>query len=145
MSYNARVKTFVSGGTTFTASTAQGVYVESGDASGPQIVNRMEVLPTGAILDLDGTADAARTPPVIWQELVFQGAHTNAHTQYMNLLGLVGKHGTLTLTIPTASGEATTTVAARLLPLRGEWAAPYRVGTFNQLTIRAEWQLKGLL
>lgn len=145
MSYNVRVKTFVSGGTTFDASTAQGVYVEKGDASGPQIVNRMEVLPTGAILDMDGTADAARTPPVIWQEIVFQGANPNAHTQYKNLIGLVGKHGTLTLTIPTSTSEATSTVAARLLPLQGEWAAPYRAGQFNQLTIRAEWQLKALL
>lgn len=145
MTYNVKVKTFVAGGTTFEVGAAQGCYVARGDASGPKIVNRMGTGPTGVIIDLDGTADAARVPPVVWQEFVFQAAHPAGHTQYQNLVGQVGKHGLLTLVVPTATGESSKVVAARLLPLAGEWEAPYRMGAWNELVIRAEWQLKALL
>ena len=145
MAYNARVKTFVAGSVTFTCAPANGVYVERGDASGPGMVDRMVMTAAGVLHDMDGTGDAVLTPPSLWQEITFQAAHPNGHTQYGNLLKLVGKHGTLTLTIPTATGEVTQTVLAKLRPLKGEWAGPYLAGTQNWLTVRAEWQLKGLL
>ncbi len=145
MAYNARVKTFVAGAVTFTCSTANGVYVERGAAGGPGVVDRIVVTGAGVVHDMDGTADGVLVPPVIWQEITFQAAHPNGHTQYWNLLKCVGKHGTLTLTIPTASGEVTQSVAARLLPLDGQWEAPYRAGVQNWFTVRAEWQLKALL
>ena len=146
MTYNVRVKTFaVSGVGTFTCSGANGVYVERGDASGPGYVNRMVVTGAGVVHDMDGTAEGVRVPPKIWQELVFQASHPSAHAQYDTLLTLVGKHGTLTMTRPTATGEETRTAAARLLPLKGEWKAPFIAGAQNTFTVRVEWQLKALL
>lgn len=142
---NAKVQKFVTAGVTFEASGAQGCYVEAGSADSAGVVDRMDVLPTGAILDLDGTADAALTPGVVWQRFVFVAAHPNGHVQYKNLLACVGKHGVLTLETPAATGVVTVTVAARLRPLQGSWEAPYRVGERNTLVIRAEWQLKGLV
>lgn len=145
MTYNLRVRTFVAGGVTFETGAAQGCYVTGGSADGPGMVNRMVELPTGAIHDLDGTSDAARVPPVVWQELVFRAGNPAGHTQYKNLVGMVGRHGTLTMGAPGAAGETPVSVVARLLPLRGSWEAPYRVGEANELVIRAEWQLKQLL
>lgn len=145
MTYNLRVKTFVAGATTFETGASQGCYVMRGSADGPRIVNRMVELPTGAIHDLDGTSDAARTPPVVWQEFSFRAANPAGHTQYRNLVAMVGKHGTLTMGAPGAAGETTVSVAARLLPLKGTWEAPFRQGSANELVIRAEWQLKQLL
>ena len=142
---NAKVQRFTVTGVLFEASAAQGCYVESGSADAAAVVDRMEVLPTGAILDVDGTADAALTPQVVWQDFVFQAAHPNAHTQYKNLVACVGKHGTLTLETPAAVGVVTVTVPARLKVVRGRWDAPYRSGERNTLVIRAEWQLKQLL
>ena len=146
MTYNVRVKTFVvSGVGTFTCAPANGVYVERGDAGGPGYLNRMVGTGTGAIHDMDGTADGVRVPPKLWQELVFQASHPAAHTQYDTLVSMVGKHGTLTVTRPTASGEETKTATARLLPIKGEWKAPFRTGVQNTFTVRVEWQLKALL
>lgn len=142
---NAKVQRFTTTGIVFEASAGQGCYVEGGSADAAAVVERMEVLPTGAILDVDGTADAALTPQVVWQDFVFQAAHPNAHTQYKNLVSCVGRHGTLTLETPAATGVVTATVAARLMRVTGSWDAPYRVGERNTLLIRAEWQLKGLV
>lgn len=145
MTYNARVRTFVAGGITFEVGAAQGVYVAQGSADGPTVVERIVVLPTGALHDLDGTADAAWTPPTLWQEFVFQAAHPNGHTQYKNLISLLRRHGTLTVGVPATTGDVVGSVAARLVAVKGTWEAPYRVGEKNELVIRAEWQLKGFL
>jgi hypothetical protein len=107
------------------------------------MVDRMIVLPTGAIHDLDGTDDAALTPANVWWELVFQAAYPSAHTQYANLLGLVGKKGTLTAKLLTAGVATSYTATARLRPLEGTWEAPYATATANQLIIKATWQLTG--
>lgn len=129
----------VTGATSFVASEANGVFVERGDASGPRMVERLVALPTGAIHDLDGTDDAKLMPGLFWNEFLFAGASPAAHTQYANLLGLVGRHGTLTGKV----GNGSYTVAARLMPLKGTWETPYRMDTPNWLVIRAEWRLKG--
>lgn len=143
---HAKVQKFVTAsGIVFEAAAGQGCYVEAGSADSAEVVDRVTVLPTGAVLDLDGTADAARVPQVVWQRFVFVAAHPNGHVQYKNLEACVGKHGTLTLETPTATGVVTQTVAARLGPLRGTWEAPYRVGEVNTVVIRAEWRLKGLV
>lgn len=143
---NAKVQKFVTlSGIVFEASVAQGCYVEGGSADSAGVVERVAVLPTGAVLDLDGTADAPRVPQVVWQRFVFVAGHPNGHVQYKNLEACVGRHGTLTLETPTATGVVTQTVAARLRPLQGSWEAPYRVGERNVVVIRAEWQLKGLV
>jgi len=145
MSYNVKVKSFAVTGTTFETGSTNGCYVERGSAGGPVAVNRTRVLPTGAIHDQDGTADGALSPPKLVQEMVFQAANPNAHTQYKNLLKCLNKHGTLTVEVPGAAAQASQTVAARLLTVDGSWEAPYRVGGFNTLVIKATWQLKGLL
>lgn len=133
----------VTGKTTFTASSANGVYVERGDAGGPKMVDRMITLPTGAIHDLDGSAAAALTPPNVWWDLVFQASHPGNHTQYANLLALVGLSGTLTAKLLNATTGTNYTVQARLRPLDGQWEAPMATATAHQLMIRATWQLKG--
>lgn len=145
MSYNAKVKSFAATSATFETGSGNGCYVEKGSAGGPKAVERMRVLPTGAIHDVDGTSPGALSPPRLEQHLVFQASHPNAHTQYKNLLKAMNQHGTLTVEVPGASSQASQTVAARLLVVDGTWEAPYRVGAFNTLVIRAVWQLKGLL
>lgn len=145
MSYNAKVKRFISTATTFEVGAAHGCYVERGSADAPEVVDRMVPLATGAWHDMDGDAPAAERPPVLWQEFVFQAANPNAHTQYKNLVRCNGRVGPLTLEVPGASSQATQTVYARLRKVTGTWEAPYRVGAFNTLVIRAEWRLKGLL
>lgn len=145
MSYNAKVKSFVVTGATFETGGANGCYVEKGSADAPAYVERMEFLGTGAVHDMDGSAPGALRPAKLWQELVFQAANPNGHTQYKNLLKANGREGVLTLEVPGAAAQASQTVQARLTRITGTWEAPYRVGAFNTLTIRAEWQLKGLL
>ncbi len=145
MSYNFLVKSFATTATTFETGAANGCYVEKGSAGGPVPVERTHRLPSGAIHDQDGTADGALSPPKVMQELVFQAANPNAHTQYKNLLKCLNKHGTLTVEVPAASTRPSQTVTARLVGLEGSWEAPYAVGRFDTLTIRATWQLKGLL
>lgn len=145
MSYNIIVNKFVTTAATFETGSAKGCYVERGSAGGPVAVDRVRVLPTGAIHDQDGTDEGALTPPRVTQELVFQGANPNAHTQYKNLLKCLNRHGTLTVDVPAASSRASQTVAARLMAVEGTWEGPYRVGTYNTLVIKATWQLKGLL
>lgn len=145
MSYNFRVKTFVTAAGTFTVGAAQGCYVEQGSADGPVVVNRMTVLGTGAIHDMDGTGEAALVPPVVWQDIVFQGANPGAHTQYNNLMTVKGWYGILTVEVAGASAQVAQAVAARLVKVEGSWEAPWAVGRFNTLTVRAHWQLKGLL
>lgn len=145
MSYNFIVKSFATTAATFETGAAKGCYVEGGSAAGPVAVDRIRVLPTGAIHDQDGTDEGALTPPRVTQELVFQGANPNGHTQYKNLLKCLNKHGTLTVEVPAASTRPSQTVAARLMAVEGSWEAPYRVGAYNTLVIRATWQLKGLL
>lgn len=133
----------VGGSTTFTVGGGNGVYVQEGYAGGPKMVDRMVVLPTGAIHDLDGNADAALTPPAVWWKLIFHAAHPGAHTQYANLLGLVGKKGTLTAKLLTATTPTNYTATARLKPLDGSWEAPYLTAAKNELVIKATWQLTG--
>lgn len=145
MSYNAKVKSFAATSATFETGSGNGCYVEKGSAGGPVAVERIRVLPSGAIHDQDGTATGALTPPKLTQELVFQAANPNAHTQYKNLLKGLNQHGTLTVEVPGAAAQASQTVAARLVQVDGTWDAPYRVGVSNTLIIRATWQLKGLL
>jgi len=145
MSYNAKVKSFVVTGATFETGGANGCYVERGSADAPEVVDRLEFLGTGAVHDMDGSAPGALRPPLMWQELVFQAANPNGHTQYKNLLKCDGREGVLTLEVPGAAAQASQTVQARLMRIKGTWEAPYRVGTFNTLVIRAEWQLKALL
>lgn len=145
MTYNVKVKSFAVTGGLFESGMDKGCYVERGSADGPGVVDRMEVLPTGAIHDMDGSAVAARIPPRIWQEFVFQAAHPAAHTQYKNLIACVGGHGTLTLEVPGMSAPVTQTAQARMVMVQGSWEAPYAVGKFNTLVIRAEWQLKEFL
>lgn len=145
MSYNAKVKSFAATSATFETGSGNGCYVEKGSAGGPVAVERIMRLPSGAIHDQDGTAAGALTPPKLWQELVFQAANPNAHTQYKNLLKAMNQHGTLTVEVPWAASQASQTVAARLVGIEGTWDAPFRVGAYNTLVIRATWQLKGLL
>lgn len=145
MSYNFIVKSFVTAEATFETGAANGCYVERGSAGGPVVVDRIRVLPSGAIHDQDGTDQGALTPPRVTQELVFQGLNPNSHTQYKNLLRCLSMHGTLTVEVPAASTRPAQTVAARLMKVEGNWEAPYRVGAFNTLVIKATWQLKGLL
>lgn len=145
MSYNARVKSFVVTGATFETGGDKGCYVETGSADAPEVVDRMEDLPTGAVHDMDGSAPAALRPPVMWQNLIFQAANPNAHAQFKNLLKCNGREGVLTVEVPGAASMASQTVQARLRKISGSWEAPYRQGAFNTLVIRAEWRLKGLL
>lgn len=146
MTYNVKVKKFaVSDQTLFEAGGANGCYVASGSAAGPTMINRMEVTPTGLIYDPDGPNETRQVPPVIRQELVFMANHPDGHTQYKNLVNLIGRRGTLTLETPGATVQTQRTAAARLLTLRGDWSAPFRVGGANELTIMAEWQLLELL
>lgn len=145
MTYNVKVNSFVVTGATFETGGDKGCYVETGSADAPGVVDRTEILPTGAIHDMDGSAPAAQIPPILWQELVFQAANPNGHTQYKNLVACNGRNGTLTVEVPGASSQASQTVLARLMKITGSWEAPYRVGAFNTLTIRAEWRLKGFL
>lgn len=145
MSYNVKVKSFAVTGATFETGSGNGCYVERGSADAPAVVERLSVLPTGAIHDADGSAPAALIPPVLWQEFVFQAANPNGHTQYKNLVACDGRHGTLTVEVPGASSQASQTVSARLMKIAGTWEAPYRVGAHNTLIIRAEWRLKGFL
>lgn len=139
---NLVVATFVCGGTTFTASEANGVFVERGDAGGPRMVNRIVTLPSGAIHDMDGTDDATLTPGVFWQDIVFSALNPASHPQYATLLALVGRAGTLNCRL-SGTYYYYYTAPARLLPLKGTWEMPYALGMPNWLTIRAEWQLKG--
>lgn len=142
-SQNLLVVSFVvAGATTFTVSAAGGVYVEKGYAGGPKVVDRILTLPTGAIHDLDGTDAAALTPPAVWWDLLFEAAHPGAHTQYSNLLALVGRHGTLTAKLLNATTGVNYAAPARLKPLDGSWEAPMRTATQHWLTIKATWQLK---
>ena len=145
MSYNVKVKSFAVTGATFETGGDKGCYVEKGSAGGPVVLDRVRILPTGALHDQDGTDEGALTPPRVTQELVFQAVNPNGHTQYRNLLKCIGKHGTLTVEVPGAAAQASQTVTARLMAVEGTWEGPYRVGTFNTLVIKAVWQLKGLL
>ena len=145
MSYHVKVKSFAVTGTSFETGAVNGCYVERGSAGGPVAVNRIRVLPTGAIHDQDGTAAGALSPPKVLQELVFQATNPNAHTQYKNLLKTLNKQGTLTVEVAGAASQASQTVASRLMVVEGTWEAPYQVGKFNTLVIKATWQLKGLL
>lgn len=143
--YNARVRTFAAGGVVFEVGAAQGCYVARGSADGPKVAERIVELPTMALHDLDGTADAAWSPPLFWQEFVFRADHPGGHTQYKNLIALLRKHGTLTVGVPAATVDVVTSVPARLVAVRGTWEAPYRAGERNELVIRGEWKLKGFL
>jgi hypothetical protein len=60
----------------------------------------------GTIIDLDGTGAATLVPPIVEQNLIFTGAHPDAHTQYKNLMTLKGKHGTFNGWIPTTRATA---------------------------------------
>jgi hypothetical protein len=139
--WNYKVALF-SDGVTFFDAKASGVYVQAGEAGGLRMVNRVEVLPWGVLHDLDGTNDAATVLPVIWNDFYFTSNSPYNHPEYSNLLGLVGKHGTLTLEIPTVGSPNQWTASARMLDPEGEWRPPYRSNTPNTLKIRAYWQLK---
>lgn len=145
MTYNGRIQSFLVGTVAFTPSAANGVYVEKGTADAPTVVNRLAATGTGVIHDVDGTDDAATTPPLVKHDLIFQGANPAAHAEYIKLCGFIGKHGTLTIAYPGASSTATTAVIARLVKVSGNWEAPYQQGVRNTMAIRAEWQLKALI
>jgi hypothetical protein len=147
VTYNARVRTFVAGGDDVRGGgRRRGVYVARGSADGPTVVERMVVLPTGALHDLDGTADAAvDAADVVAGVRVSGGAPGGAHAvQELDLAAAAawdvdgGGAGA-------AAGDVVGSVAARLVAVKGTWEAPYRVGEKNELVIRAEWQLKGFL
>lgn len=142
--WNLRITAFTDGTTTFSATAANGVYVEAGSAYGKQMVDRMIVMPHGEIHDLDGTDDAPLIYPKVWNQFVFSGASPNAHTQYGYLDDLVGKHGTLTAQIPTTGSPVVRTATARLLalPEETEWRPPYMANVKNWLMVRGIWQLK---
>lgn len=140
--YNLRVTSFGDGATTFTASTANGVYVVRGSASGADVVKRIMPLPYGGVHDLDGTADAPRRPPEVWQEFLFANTSPYAHPQYNTLESMLGHHGTVNWEIPTASTPVTFSAVARLIEVTGELHPPYRTNKRNWLFIRATWQLK---
>lgn len=142
--WNLRVYSFTDGSTTFTASAAQGVYVEEGSAYSERVVDRIVVLPSGALHDLDGSDDAVLVYPKVWNAFVFSGANPGAHTQYSNLEALVGIQGTLTVGVPSTSTIDYWTATARLLdiPEDATWRAPFRTGAKNWLMIRGIWQLK---
>lgn len=146
MYYNLHVVSFaVTGKTTFTVSNSGGlgVFVEGGSASGPQILNRINVLPSGALHDMDGTDQAVTILPKVWNEFVFVSASPQ-HSQYNNLINLIGYQGTLTVKVPGPSSTTQYTATARLLalPEDSQWQSPYAQGTRNWLMIRATWQLK---
>lgn len=142
MSWNVKVATFVVGATTFNAE-ADGVRVERGSAMGPRVVNRIEVTPWGAVHDMDGSDDAKLIWPEVWNDFLFFGASPN-HTQYDNLMSLVGKQGTLTVKIRTTGTAIVKTATARQMPLLqdAQWAAPFATNTPNWLAVRGVWQLK---
>lgn len=142
MSYNVRVKSFSDGSTTFDAA-ASGVYVKSGSAGGPQVLARMPVNDAGAIVDLDGTGAAALMPPVIEQSIIFVAAHPDGHTQYKNLIALLGRHGTFIGHVPGASTNTVKTAAARLMEVDANWDGAHRIGAESWLAVKAKWQLKG--
>jgi hypothetical protein len=139
--YNLKVNLFICGSTTFNA-TASGVYTIAGSADGAEVVNRMVALPYGGIHDLDGTGDAARRPPLLWQDFLFVSTSPYGHGQYSTLEGLSGKVGTLHLEIPTMSIPESYSATARLMRVEGEWKPPYMQNKTNWLYIRATWQLK---
>lgn len=144
MSYNFRVASFASGATTFDA-TAAGVYPQRGTAGGPDVVNRLVTNDAGMLIDLDGTGPAALNPPEIEHTFVFSAAHPAGHSQYNNLISLLGKSGTLTGRIPNATTYATKTVTARLIKLDGNWEGLHKSATPSTMIIRATWQLKELV
>lgn len=131
------------GGGLATFTVESGVYVAGGDAKGPAVINRTVVLPTGLIYDPDGTDNAPTTPQRVWWNLEFRGSSPYAHTQYRNLLGLSGKNGTLLARLRGPSSSFSYTAAARLMAVEGEWAPPYKEGTYNALSIRVVFQMKG--
>jgi hypothetical protein len=139
--WNLKITSFVVGATTFNAK-ASGVYVLGGRASGADVLNRIERLPYGGIHDLDGTNDAPKTPPEIWNDFLFVGTAPYAHAEYSDLIDLEGKHGTLIFEIPTSGAPAASSALARLLKTEGEWQPPYMTAKTNWLIIRATWQLK---
>lgn len=146
MNYNAKVIRFVPPDGIFEPTPASGCYVERGSADAPEVVDRSVPLPTGPVHDLDGDAPAALRPvQKFWQEFVFQAANPAAHVQYQYLVRALGKQGQLTVGVPGASATQEQTIPARLMRITGTWEAPYRVGAFNTLVIRAEWRLKGFL
>lgn len=145
MTYNVMVSSFVVGAfTAFTPSQANGVYIEAGSASAYQMVPRMITLPSGTIHDLDGSDDAMLIHPKVWNDFLFRQDTTAVHTQYGNLIALIGKQGTLTAKILTASTAVTKTATARLLPIPedAQWSTPYQTNKPNWLMIRGIWQLK---
>jgi hypothetical protein len=143
MSWNVKVATFVVGATTFNAEAA-GVGVEGGSAAGPRLAKRIEVTPWGAVHDMDGTDDGKLIWPQVWNDFVFYSATSAQHTQYENLMALVGKHGTLTVKIRTASTTIVKTATARQMPVPedAQWTAPFVTNAPNWLMVRGVWQLK---
>jgi len=141
MSYQGRVSIFTDGSTTFTDATG-GVHTKSGTIDGPRVINRMVENDAGAIIDLDGTGAASLVPPIIEQNYIFAGDHPGDMAQYVNLMALKGKHGTLTAVIPGAVGYTTKTAPARLIEVTGQWEGAYRPGVAVWLAVKATWQLK---
>lgn len=144
--YNIQLYQFTDGATTFTATSANGVYVEpSPNVGGPDVLARMETNAAGAIIDLDGTAPAALIPPKLTFNMRFVASYPNNHTQYENLIALKGHHGTLTGRVPGVGYYPEFTVAARLIEVEGSARGYQRLNTESFLVVRAVWQLKGFL
>lgn len=139
--FNAKILRFADGTRTFYALPANGVYVEKLPAKAPEVVDRLVKLPTGAIHDLDGTADAALRPPRVHWDLLFSGEHPSDHDEYDKLMNMVGHRGTLTAEIPTATTTQIQTCTARLVRAEGESRLPYAVGASNWLKVRVEFQM----
>lgn len=123
----------------FTVTT--GVYVVKGDASSVEMVDRIAVLPGGFKHDPDGYNDTPVYPGQVWWDILFQGATPYAHTQYYNLLDLVGRHGALRGLVRASTDPYEFVAQAKLKSVKGEWSPPYRQATRNTLEVRVTFEL----
>lgn len=139
--YNHKVTKFTDGSITFNAE-ADGVNALEGPAAGPEVLDRIEILPWGGVHDLDGTFDAATTPPVITMRFRFEAASPFAQSEYINLMRLKNKHGTLTMKVPSTVSTETQTAPARIVAIDGTWKPPYALATRNYLYLAVTWRLK---
>lgn len=143
--YNGYIRTFSNGVTTFDTANP-GVHQKTGSVNGPTPIPHIVTNEAGAIIDLDGTGPAPVAPGLVTAEFIFTASNPNGHTQYQNLVKLLGAHGTLTMGVGQAASVLVLTVAARLIEMTGSWQGANRLGTESWLTpVRVTWQLKELL
>ncbi len=144
MSYALRIASLTDGSTTFDA-TAAGVSVKDGSADGPGVVTHIVTNDAGTIIDLDGTGPATLVPPLLTYNLIFDAANPAAQVQYQNLVALKGKHVTFTGRLPGAGSYSTSTAAARVMDVRGNWQPPFKIGTASRIPIAVDIQLKAFI